>query len=185
MNDNKENMFGSLEDLQPIDQPIEEQTQSTTTDSTPSFTEIKPTNDEYSFTDGFDFGTTTETPVTPSFTSQVETVVEPVTPLDPVVPLEPMTEDVDTNSAPLDQPITESYTEIPVASVTENQPEKPIEMIEHPDAKVTLHREINQDLPEIKEPTEKVDKSTIWLLVGLFVGLMAVILALPYLSQLF
>ena len=80
---------------------------------------------------------------------------------------------------------TTSFTEIPVAGVTEQQPEFGV-VNEHPDAKISLHKEEEVSTPVASNlPEEKMDKSTMWMLIWLFVGMLAVIIALPYIFNLF
>lgn len=102
-------------------------------------------------------------------------------PVDPVVPVEP--QPIIEESVYMEQPI--SYTEIPVTGVTEQPPVADI-VNEHPDAKISLHKETEQEVTVASNlPEEKMDKATIWLLVWLFLGFMIVIIALPYLYELF
>lgn len=105
---------------------------------------------------------------------------EPIA-VDPVVPVQP--EPVVEEPAYTEN--SESFTEIPVSSVTEQQPPTIDTVNEHPDAKISLHKE-EVEMPVASNlPEEKMDKGTMWLLIWLFLGLMVVIIALPYLFELF
>ena len=103
--------------------------------------------------------------------------------VDPVAPVEPMPQ---VESEPVVEPIssTASFTEIPVAGVTSEESQLDV-VNEHPDAKITLHKE-EEVIPVASNlPEEKMDKATLWMLIWLFVGMLAVIIALPYLFKLF
>ncbi len=160
MNENHDN-FG-LDNIQPLEpvvptSPIEENSIST---ETPAEMPVQEPQVEPAFT--------METPVVP---------VEPVAPVEPVDPVEPVSYE--------EPPVaTTSFTEIPVSSVTQ-QPEFGV-VNEHPDAKISLHKEAPEQVPVTSNlPEEKMDKSTLWMLIWLFVGMLAVIIALPYLFELF
>lgn len=76
---------------------------------------------------------------------------------------------------------TPSYNEMPV-----NQRSMTNDVNEHPDAKIELHKAMKDEAPvDSNLPREKMDKGTFWLLILLFVGLLAVIIALPYVFDLF
>ena len=138
-----------------------------------------------------------------AFTTEVPTV-DSVVPVEPVAPVEmPIQESQTpfafTTEAPVVDPVvsvepvsyeeptvaTTSFTEIPVAGVTEQQPEFGV-VNEHPDAKISLRKEEEEEIPVASNlPEEKMDKSTMWMLIWLFVGMLAVIIALPYMFKLF
>lgn len=189
----RENIFGSLENIEPVTNTTPDTEANTSIfggESNVSFTEM-PVNDSIDSVPMVD-NTYMEEPIAPvaPLDDQVSVAIEEPTSfeqpaqatVEPVTPVEVTTQDMEVDPAS-----SMSYTEIPVASVTDNaperRPERPETVNENPNGKVTLRRE-EQDLPEIKEPSEAVDKETIWLLVWLFVGMLAVILALPYVSQL-
>lgn len=91
------------------------------------------------------------------------------------------------NVSPIENSVEEnvsSYIEMP----TMDSVQQPMvnDVNEHPNAKIELHKEMNDEIPvDSNLPREKMDKGTFWLLICLFVGLLAVIIALPYVFDLF
>lgn len=157
MNENKDN-FG-LDNIQPLEpvMPSSEPEEQSFQEETPvSYTEMPTVEPEMRY----------------AFDNTEPIAVDPVVPVEP----EPIVEE------PVYTERSESFTEIPVSSVTEEQPPT-IDMVnEHPDAKISLHKEANTEIPVASNlPEEKMDKGTMWLLIWLFLGLMIVIIALPYL----
>ena len=105
--------------------------------------------------------------------------------IDPVVPVTPEPEVSYKEEVPaIDNGYVNSYTEMTTDNV-EQQPT--VDTInEHPDAKVSLHRQSDTEIPVASNlPEEKMDKATMWMLIWIFVGMLIVIIALPYLFELF
>ncbi len=160
MNENKD-QFGldSIKPLEPV-APIPEVEQPSTVYETTDFNPqpiVEEPSTQYAFT--------TEAPV-----------------IDPVVPVTPepvsYTEEVPT----VENDYTSSYTEMPI------EPEVPtVDTVnEHPDAKISLHKDTETEIAVRSNlPEEKMDKSTMWMLIWIFVGMLIVIIALPYLFELF
>ncbi len=163
MNENKD-QFGldSIKPLEPVT-PIPEMEQPSTVFETADFTfqpKVEEASTQY------------------AFTSESNVV-------DPVVPefSEPAIMDTEEVSS-VDNTDTLSYTEM--SPVTDEEISTLDTVNEHPDAKISLRREMETEIPVHSNlPEEKVDKSTMWMLIWLFVGMLIVIIALPYLFELF
>ena len=76
-----------------------------------------------------------------------------------------------------------SYAEMPNVSNTE-APIIDQEINENPNAKISLRKEEEVEV-ESNLPREKMDRGTFWMLIWLFIGLLVVIIALPYVYELF
>ncbi len=107
-----------------------------------------------------------------AYSSQSEVMQESVMPVTP---------------QPLEQEDSLSYAQMPIVDNLNPQiPTIDSDINENPNAKISLHNNIEENIPVSSTPIdEKVDKSTIWMLVILFIGLLAVIIALPYMYELF
>ena len=171
MNDNQNN-FG-LDSIQPLEPVVPVQEHPTVTESTQP--EMETTT--YAFQ--------AETPVVDP-AMPVEPMPQVDAPIvDPVAPVEPIPQ-VESESVVTPMTSTTSFTEIPVASVTSVESQLDV-VNEHPDAKISLHKEEEEVIPVASNLSkeETMDKSTLWMLIWLFVGMLAVIIALPYLFELF
>ena len=159
MNENKDFGLDSIKPLEPVS-PIPE---------------VEPTQNVYETTSFY-----TEPQVEQPSTQYAFTTEAPV--IDPVVPVTPEPVVSDMEEIPVtDNGYTTSYTEM----TTTEQPT--VDAInEHPDAKISLHKESETETPVVSNlPEEKMDKGTMWMLIWIFVGMLAVIIALPYLFELF
>ncbi len=157
MNENKDFGLDSIKPLEPVT-PVPE---------------TEPTQNVFETTNFY-----TETVEQPS-TQYAFTEVPTIDPVVPVMP-EPVVSDME--EAPVvDNGYTTSYTEM----TTAEQPT--VDTInEHPDAKISLHKDYETETPVVSnKPEEKMDKGTMWMLIWIFVGMLAVIIALPYLFELF
>lgn len=158
MNENKDFGLDSIKPLEPVTPVPEVEPTQNIVETTNFYTEtVEQPSTQYAFT--------TEAPT-----------------IDPVVPVtsEPVVSDME--EVPVaDNGYTASYTEM----TTAEQPT--VDTInEHPDAKISLHKEYETEAPVVfNKPEEKMDKGTMWMLIWIFVGMLAVIIALPYLFELF
>lgn len=182
MNENNDN-FGldSIQPLEPVT-PVSEPDTSANVFGVPSFyTEPKAeeTNTQYAFTSEEPTvsveSSFVETPIVENTYSDYVQVPTPEPEISPIAPTEiPVVEDN----------FTTSYTEMPII----DNVQQPMinDVNEHPNAKIELHKESNDEIPiDSNLPREKMDKGTFWLLILLFVGLLAVIIALPYVFNIF
>ncbi len=161
MNENKD-QFGldSIKPLEPV-APVPEAEPTASVYETTSFPtepQVEPST-QYAFT--------TETPVT-----------------NPVTPVTPEPEVSYTEIPVTDNGYVTSYTEMTNDNISQQPTVDAIN--EHPDAKVSLHRESDTEIPVASNlPEERMDKATMWMLIWIFVGMLIVIIALPYLFKLF
>ena len=155
MNENKD--FG-LDSIKPLE-------------SVTPIPEVEPTQNTFEATSFH-----TEPQVEQPSTQYAFTTEAPV--IDPVIPVTPEPVVSYTEEIPVtDNEYATSYTEMPVASA--EQPT--VDAInEHPDAKISLRKESETETPVVSNlPEEKMDKGTMWMLIWIFVGMLAVIIALP------
>lgn len=171
MNENKDS-FG-LDSIQPLETTSREPVGNSTVFETGFYVEPKAVGNEE------------ETQY--AFTPEEFVVSDVSTELSEEVPVEensynfyeatPIAETVSpTNTAIPAQEISTSFTEMSTAVEQSSMGS----VNEHPDAIISLHKSGAEENVVSSRPEEKVDKSTIVLLVCLFLGMLFVIILLPY-----
>lgn len=169
MNENKDS-FG-LDNIQPLESTVREPVETSAVLETGFYTEPNPVvneeNAQFAFTPE-EFVISDMPTVSPVETPVIENpynfyAENPTTEIEPTV------------NSPLAQETLVSFTEMPITN------EQPVigSINEHPDAIIALHKTERNVIPNL--PEENVDKSTIMLLVCLFLGMLFVIILLPYL----